>query len=191
MNPWSLTYEGFDPAHEGLREALCTLGNGRFATRGAAPEAKADAVHYPGTYVAGCYDRLTSIIAGHELTHEDMVNLPNWLPLTFATPGSAWFSPGTADLLRYRQELDMRHAVLHRLIRWRDPEGRITSLRQRRLVSMADPCLVEPGDDLHGRELVGSSPRTLRPGRARGQQGSGPLPRTPRRPSDAARDGDP
>ena len=141
MNPWSLTYEGFDPAHEGLREALCTLGNGRFATRGAAPEAEADAVHYPGTYVAGCYDRLTSIIAGHELTHEDMVNLPNWLPLTFATPGSAWFSPGTADLLRYRQELDMRHAVLHRLIRWRDPEGRITSLRQRRLVSMADPCL--------------------------------------------------
>lgn len=123
MNPWSLTYEGFDPAHEGLREALCTLGNGRFATRGAAPEAEADAVHYPGTYVAGCYDRLTSIIAGHELTHEDMVNLPNWLPLTFATPGSAWFSPGTADLLRYRQELDMRHAVLHRLIRWRDPEA--------------------------------------------------------------------
>ncbi|MFI7626135.1 glycoside hydrolase family 65 protein [Microbispora rosea] len=141
MNPWSLTYEGFDPGHEGLREALCTLGNGRFATRGTAPEAEADAVHYPGTYVAGCYDRLISNVADHELTNEDMVNLPNWLPLTFATPGSEWFSPSTADLLRYRQELDMRHAVLHRLIRCRDPEGRITSVRQRRLVSMADPYL--------------------------------------------------
>ena len=48
-----LAYEGFDPEREGLREALCTLGNGRFATRGAAPEARADDVHYPGTYAAG------------------------------------------------------------------------------------------------------------------------------------------
>ena len=33
---WSLVYDGFDPAREGIREALCTLGNGYFATRGAA-----------------------------------------------------------------------------------------------------------------------------------------------------------
>ena len=33
---WSLVYEGFDPAREGIREALCALGNGYFATRGAA-----------------------------------------------------------------------------------------------------------------------------------------------------------
>ncbi|MEW9527591.1 glycoside hydrolase family 65 protein [Microbispora sp. NPDC049125] len=141
MDPWSLVYEGFDPDREGLREALCTLGNGRFATRGAAPEAVADGIHYPGTYVAGCYDRLTSKVAGQELTNEDMVNLPNWLPLTFALPDSGWFAPDVSDLLRYRQELDMRHAVLHRLIRYRDAEGRITSVRQRRLVSMADPYL--------------------------------------------------
>ncbi|MDO9458506.1 MAG: beta-phosphoglucomutase family hydrolase, partial [Alphaproteobacteria bacterium] len=30
---WSLVFDGFDPAHEGIREALCTLGNGYFATR--------------------------------------------------------------------------------------------------------------------------------------------------------------
>ena len=47
VNGWSLTYEGFLPTEEGLREALCTLGNGVFATRGAAPEAVADEVHYP------------------------------------------------------------------------------------------------------------------------------------------------
>ena len=38
-----------------LREALCTLGNGYFATRGAAEEADADEIHYPGTYLAGGY----------------------------------------------------------------------------------------------------------------------------------------
>ena len=31
---WVIGYEGFNPKQEGLREALCTLGNGRFATRG-------------------------------------------------------------------------------------------------------------------------------------------------------------
>ncbi|HXV92528.1 MAG TPA: hypothetical protein VD813_04455, partial [Pseudonocardia sp.] len=47
---WTLEFEGWDPADEGRREALCTLGNGYFATRGAAPESAADGVHYPGTY---------------------------------------------------------------------------------------------------------------------------------------------
>ena len=37
MRAWLVTYEGFDPVQEPLREALCTLGNGYFATRGAAP----------------------------------------------------------------------------------------------------------------------------------------------------------
>ena len=55
---WTWKYEGYDPADEKLRESLCTLGNGRFATRGAAPECAADDVHYPGTYAAGCYNRL-------------------------------------------------------------------------------------------------------------------------------------
>ena len=41
---WVLRYEGLDPKQEGLREALCTLGNGVFATRGAAEEQQAGAV---------------------------------------------------------------------------------------------------------------------------------------------------
>jgi beta-phosphoglucomutase family hydrolase len=38
---WSLVYEGFDPACEGMREALCALENGYIATRGAAVWARA------------------------------------------------------------------------------------------------------------------------------------------------------
>jgi len=64
MNPWILEYDGFDPKEESLREALCTLGNGYFATRGAAPESRADSIHYPGTYLAGGYNRLQTEIAG-------------------------------------------------------------------------------------------------------------------------------
>jgi alpha,alpha-trehalase len=61
----------FRPGEERLREALCTLGNGYLATRGAAPEALADQVHYPGTYLAGGYDRQVSEIAGRTVESED------------------------------------------------------------------------------------------------------------------------
>jgi trehalose/maltose hydrolase-like predicted phosphorylase len=137
LNPWTFAYEGFDPAEEGLREALCTLGNGYFATRGAAPEAAADGVHYPGTYVAGCYNRLVSRIAGREVENEDLVNAPNWLPLTFRPAGGDWLDLRQVEVLAYRQELDLREGVLTRFLRARDREGRVTSLTQRRFVHMA------------------------------------------------------
>jgi trehalose/maltose hydrolase-like predicted phosphorylase len=139
MTRWRLVYDGYDPAAEGLRESLCTLGNGYFATRGAAPESMADGVHYPGTYVAGVYDRLTTEIGDSGVENEDIVNLPNWLPLTFRINGGVWFGPDTVTFLSYRQELDMRRGVLTRLLRMRDAGGRTTSVTQRRLVSMDDP----------------------------------------------------
>jgi trehalose/maltose hydrolase-like predicted phosphorylase len=37
MSEWTWEYEGYDSATERLRESLCTLGNGYFATRGAVP----------------------------------------------------------------------------------------------------------------------------------------------------------
>jgi alpha,alpha-trehalase len=84
MNDWSWSYHDYEPEQERLREALCTLGNGYFATRGAAPESRADEVHYPGTYLAGGYDRLKSEVQGRVVENEDLVNLPNWLALRFA-----------------------------------------------------------------------------------------------------------
>jgi trehalose/maltose hydrolase-like predicted phosphorylase len=106
VTPWTLTYDGFDPASERLREALCTLGNGYFATRGAAPEAAAGDVHYPGTYVAGCYNRAVSRVGGREVENEDLVNLPNWLPLTFRAQGGDWLDLSRQEVLGLRQELD-------------------------------------------------------------------------------------
>ena len=80
---WSLLFSGYNSKTESFRETLCTLGNGHFATRGAAEEVSSDSVHYPGTYLAGGYNRLRSKIGGLDLEHEDLVNFPNWLPLTF------------------------------------------------------------------------------------------------------------
>ena len=141
MNKWNLIYEGFDPEAEGLREALCTLGNGYFATRGAAPESVADGVHYPGTYLAGGYDRLKSEIAGRIVENEDLVNLPNWLSLSFRIGDGDWFEVRKVELVSCRQELDLRAGVLWRRVRFRDAQGRRTTLTQRRFVHMAHPHL--------------------------------------------------
>jgi trehalose/maltose hydrolase-like predicted phosphorylase len=158
MSRWVLDWDSRGPGavDERHREALCTLGNGRFASRGAAPEAADDGTHYPGTYIAGCYDRLVSVVEGHEVDNEDLVNIPNWLPFTFRADQGAWFgsgsagTPGDADeRVRppvpgprwQRWELDLRRGVLTRHLEVCDDLGRRTRLVQRRFVSMADPSL--------------------------------------------------
>ena len=133
-DPWRVVFDGWDPADEGRREALCTLGNGRFATRGAAPEARADGVHYPGTYAAGCFNRLVDEVAGRTMDNESIVNLPNWLTLRFAIDGGPWLDPAAVTVLDARQELDLRRGILTRQLRFADPSGRHTTLRQRRFV---------------------------------------------------------
>ncbi|MGW1531025.1 glycoside hydrolase family 65 protein [Streptomyces aureus] len=141
MDDLTWEYEGYHPAQERLRESLCTLGNGYFATRGAAPECAADSVHYPGTYAAGCYNRLTSHVAGQRVENEDMVNLPNWLPLRVRTAGGTWLTPDSHRLLDHRLRLDLLAGTLERTARYEDEEGRRLHLRQLRLVHMADPHL--------------------------------------------------
>jgi len=141
VDPWVLAYEGVDPAGEGLREALCTVGNGYLATRGAAPESSADGVHYPGTYVAGCYNRLRDTVDGETVENESLVNLPNWLPLSFQAGEGPWLGQPGAETLDQRQELDLRHAVLSRQLRVRDGAGHTTRVRQRRFVHMRYPHL--------------------------------------------------
>jgi trehalose/maltose hydrolase-like predicted phosphorylase/beta-phosphoglucomutase-like phosphatase (HAD superfamily) len=138
---WTLAYDGFDPGRQGLREALCAVGNGYFVTRGALPEAEADEVHYPGTYVAGLYNRARTEIAGRTVENEDLVNVPNWLPLRFRVADGPWFDVQQADVLDHRLELDLRQGTLTRYLRWQDPDGRRTQVTQRRLVSMKDQHL--------------------------------------------------
>ncbi|WP_178114780.1 glycoside hydrolase family 65 protein [Pseudomonas saliphila] len=141
MPTWSLEYDSFDPDQEGLREALCTLGNGYFATRGAAEEAEAGEIHYPGTYLAGGYNRLATEIAGREIINEDLVNMPNWLCLSFRPDGGDWFNLLAVEVLAYTQKLELKDGVLERRLRFRDREGRETTLLTRRLVHMGNPHL--------------------------------------------------
>ncbi|MGA5443541.1 glycoside hydrolase family 65 protein [Streptomyces griseoincarnatus] len=144
MSEWTWEYEGYVPGEERLREALCTLGNGCFATRGAVPESRAGLLHYPGTYAAGVYNRLESDVAGHRVVNEDMVNLPNWLHLRlrqrFADGASGpWLSPDRQHSFDHRHTLDLRRAVLTRRFRYRMQGGGVLEVEQVRLTHMTDP----------------------------------------------------
>ena len=160
MSEWTLAYDGFDPAKQGLREALCTLGNGCFAARGAAEEARADDVHYPGTYLAGCYNRLETAVGGRVVVNEDLVNLPNWLCLGFRLEDGPWFDLSAVEILAYRQDLDFRNGVLTRRVRFRDRAGRVTIVRSRRLVHMKQRHLAALEMTLQAEDWSGTA--TLR-----------------------------
>ena len=141
-DPSVLVYEGIDPAHEGHREALTTLGNGYLGTRGTAPESGRSAVHYPGTYLAGVYNRLESLVQGCRTEDEHMVNVTNWLPLDVRTEGNRWWSEGGLKPLSERRELDLEKALLTRHVRLADEQGRGLEITQRRIVSQAQPHLM-------------------------------------------------
>ncbi|MEV4834291.1 HAD-IA family hydrolase [Nonomuraea sp. NPDC049486] len=137
MDGFVLTYDHYDPEAEKLREAITSTGNGYFCTRGTAEWEDIGEFHYPGTYTHGGYNRETSIFDGHPVLNEDLVNLPNWLPLKLRVEGEGAVRFGDVEVLGYRHTYDIRLALVQRDLRFRDAAGRVTSLRSRRFVSMA------------------------------------------------------
>ena len=108
---WSLVYDDFDPAAEGMRESLCALGNGYFTVRGAAPWSRADDVHYPGTYLAGGYNRLTTDVVVRVVENERPRQFPErvrarhphrgWRMVRCAHGYASGLSPGTRSENRH------------------------------------------------------------------------------------------
>ncbi|VAX36702.1 Not trehalose-6-phosphate phosphatase [hydrothermal vent metagenome] len=139
MKTWKLIYNKFNPEQEPLREALCTLGNGYFGTRGAVSENMATRVHYPGTYIAGVYNTLPTDVAGRTIYNEDFVNCPNWLMFNYRIDDGPWFDRLKVKILTWKVELNVRKGVLSRRMRWRDHQGRVTLIESHRIVSMAQP----------------------------------------------------
>ncbi|MFH1957448.1 MAG: beta-phosphoglucomutase family hydrolase [bacterium] len=138
---WNLSYHKFVPEEEKLRETLTAVGNGYFATRGCFVGEKASGVHYPGTYIAGVYNKLPSKVYGKTIFNNDFVNCPNWLPLEFKIGQGNYVHPCEHEVLSYRHNLNMKDAVMTREIIFRDNEKRVTKIASRRFASMDNPHL--------------------------------------------------
>lgn len=133
-----LVYHDYDVAKERSREALLTVGNGFFGTRGAMEETSANPVNYPGTYIAGLYNKLKTPVAGRDVENEDFVNVPNWLPVSFKIDDDAWFDPNNTTIIEIKRELDFKTGLLHRLMVVEDEEGHRTKIESCRFASMAN-----------------------------------------------------
>ena len=134
---WVLVYDGFDPKDEPTREALCALANGYWGTRGSYPGTTADVTHYPGTYIAGLFNRLSTPIMGKTVETEHMVNTPDWTVMQVTPEAGSPLLPSSPELIEYRQELDMRRGLLTRVARYQDLHGRRTKVTTRQFQSMA------------------------------------------------------
>ncbi len=138
---WRLRYNSFDKENEKLRETLTATGNGYFGTRGSFEGAQASDIHYPGTYIAGMYNKLPTKIQGKNIYNNDFVNCPNWTLIEFKIGSRDFKSPLEMELLDYEQTLCVQDGVMTRSIICRDKLGRLTKIRTKRLASMAEPHL--------------------------------------------------
>jgi len=140
-NPWSLEYNDYDPKKEKSRESLLTIGNGYLGTRGALEETSASDINYPGTYIAGLYNRLISKVAERDIENEDFVNIPNWLSVNFRIDDSEWFDINKTKVVSIDRTLNFSTGCLLKALVVEDKKGRQTKIRSSRIASMANPHL--------------------------------------------------
>jgi beta-phosphoglucomutase family hydrolase len=138
---WSITYFDYDTKKERSREALLTTGNGYFGTRGAMEESSANPINYPGTYMAGMYNRLSTPVSGRDIENEDFVNIPNWLPITFRIDDGDWFDVNKGKIISIKRTIHFGNGMLERSMLVQDEQSNQTRIVSRRFVSMHNPLL--------------------------------------------------
>ncbi len=142
FNPWKLEYHDYDPAKEKSRESLLTVGNGYLGTRGAFEEVKACETNYPGTYIAGLYNRLISKVADRDIENEDFVNTPDWTYINFRINQGDWFDINDCEILSINRSLSFSNGLLRRELVVKDKQGFETKIESFRMASMANSHLV-------------------------------------------------
>lgn len=136
---WRIMFHDYSQETEKTREALMAVGNGYLGSRGAMEESRAGPVNYPGTYMAGVYNRLSSTVEGREIENEDLVNCPNWLPVNFQINDGPWMDINAVRIESVCRRLDLKTGILHRNMVVADEEGQRTRLESERLASMDNP----------------------------------------------------
>jgi len=139
LDNWSIKYHDYVAEKEKTREALLTVGNGFFGTRGAMPEAEPGKFNYPATYMAGVYNRLVSKVGDRDIENEDFVNVVNWVPVTFKINDEEWFDINKTNILEVKRVMTFNNGLLVRRLVVRDGQGRETLIVTRRIASMENP----------------------------------------------------
>jgi trehalose/maltose hydrolase-like predicted phosphorylase len=138
---WTLKYKDYDTSKEKSREALLAVGNGYIGIRGAMEETGAGEINYPGSYIAGLYNRLSSRVGDRDIENEDFVNIPNVLPINFKINGEE-ININEVEINSIERILDFRNGLLKRNLQITDQKGRKTQVESKRFTSMDNPHLI-------------------------------------------------
>jgi beta-phosphoglucomutase len=139
---WTLTEPHFDPEQLHARETVFTIGNGYLGTRGSFEEGYPHAL--AATLIHGVYDDVPVV-------YTELANCPDWLSFVVIVNGER-FRLDRGEIIHYERQLDLRHGLLSRSVRWRSPEGKTVDLRFERFASLADQqvlglrCQITPVD---------------------------------------------
>ncbi|MDG2081604.1 MAG: beta-phosphoglucomutase family hydrolase [Bacteroidales bacterium] len=136
---WQLSYNDYIPSKEKSREALLTVGNGYMGIRGAMEETTAGEYNYPGTYIAGLYNRLTTNVSNKDIINEDFVCAPNWMTITFKIDDGEWINPNNILIDKIHRDLNLKSGLLTRVMEITDNENRQTKIESYRVGSMSNP----------------------------------------------------
>jgi len=101
---WLIEEKQWNKGWQQTRESQFTLGNGYICSRGVLEELPYDS--YPGTYIAGLYDRVAAQVA-------ELVNLPNPINFKIVTEGEK-LDIISSDVLNHYRALDMKKGLLVR-----------------------------------------------------------------------------
>lgn len=134
---WTLIETQFDPDQVQARETVFTIGNGYLGVRGSFEEGYSRGL--PATLIHGVYDDVPVV-------YTELVNCPDWLPLVVMINGDR-FRMDQGEILNYDRQLDLRHGVLIRSLRWRSPKGDTINLQFERFASLANRHVL--GQRLH------------------------------------------
>ncbi|MEH2024579.1 beta-phosphoglucomutase [Nostoc sp.] len=126
---WILIETQFDPEQLHSKETVFTIGNGYLGTRGSFEEGYPHAL--PATFIHGVFDDVPVV-------YTELVNCPDWLPLVVIVNGDR-FRLDQGEILRYDRQLDLRHGLIFRALRWRSPSGHTIDISFERFASLADP----------------------------------------------------
>ena len=139
---WVLRYSSYERKKEKSREALLAIGNGYLGSRGNLEEATDNEFNYPGTYINGLYNRLTSKVGKSEVENEDFVNCPNWTLIKLRVNGGEWMDINDTKILSLERWLDLKSGTLHAELVIEKEDGKQTMITSKRTASMTSPHLV-------------------------------------------------
>ncbi|GAY72773.1 trehalose 6-phosphate phosphorylase [Lentilactobacillus kosonis] len=136
---WHLDYYGeYSGKRNYGQEAMLTIGNGYFGLRGAFVESNADQDNYPGMYVAGVFNQLTTKINDHDVVNEDLVNMPNGQYITFGVDHQEPFQIKKEDIQDIYRSLNLKTGVLTTTLHVQLSTGQVLEICTKKVANMTN-----------------------------------------------------